>query len=309
VADELEGRGRRCDSLLRDDPPLSSTLPPENNNSLFAGELSPFIMGEERSNGAMALEENSNDASSVFSGISRGAWEANTFGLLGPMEDTMQGPPTHHHPNPLPIQMLPPHHQQQGSAKDVMISPPTNQRKPAKQKRKGSTQRLNSSSSSSSSNTSAITTASSLACKLELESILSASANDPSIANKTVAAVLAEAGVGAEFHAMGRLKSLRYNRFNGGQGTAIEAQRDLVVAASAAAKSKSLSNRASQLVNQSPSSEPTANIKSGSTRKAGNKQPKAVIRPSSTEGSCGSTQKMIPCSYKGCEKIFATKGA
>lgn len=125
--------------------------------------------------------------------------------------------------------------------------------------------------------------------KLDISNILTV---DPS---QTVGSVLAEAGIGAEFHAIGRIKSL----INQPKGFSIDVP---VLNNTKNITRKNLSNKIKQnniSFKLNNFSSPTA-----TTTTHGLATSKAINKINLTNN-----QQKITCSYKGCQKVFMTKSA
>lgn len=129
--------------------------------------------------------------------------------------------------------------------------------------------------------------------KLDIANILTV---DPS---QTVGSVLAEAGIGAEFHAIGRIKSL------------INQSNEATIAMSVLNNTKNTTRKNSLIkMKQNNSFKNVKSVSSSapstSTTVTNNKN---ILTKATNKTNFNNNQLKITCSYKGCLKVFATKSA
>lgn len=138
--------------------------------------------------------------------------------------------------------------------------------------------------------------------KFELESIL-ATASDPS---KSVGSVLAEAGIGAEFHAIGRLKSipnrLQHSRVSPSRKLSCStlnsngvAKTHIIVRDHSSSAAPGLSINVNDIVTGSCNNNSGVEMKSNVF---------TVRTQNNFSKKSNNAAFQIPCSYKGCQKVI-----
>lgn len=138
--------------------------------------------------------------------------------------------------------------------------------------------------------------------KLEIGNILTV---DPS---KSVGSVLAEAGIGSEFHAIGRIKSLINQPIVNTNG--IPNPVSVLTSPKSTLSTtgrKAFNSKNKHIYSDSKMSLKKNNILSplASTSKTTNN----IEISKNTSNNNDFQQQKIPCSYKGCQKVFGTKSA
>lgn len=132
--------------------------------------------------------------------------------------------------------------------------------------------------------------------KFELESIL-ATASDPS---KSVGSVLVEAGIGSEFHAIGRLKSIS----NRTQNSQISFSQKLLTPTFSSNK---IAKNHIIVKDHSSTVQTTNDIVTSSSNHSDNVEIKSnsfIVRTQNNPKKLCNLTLQIPCSYKGCQKVF-----